>query len=166
MIDTGLTFQLVMKVAHIIASRPTKLDLYLAYAENYVQEQLDQLRPDQLLRIQGFDLKPLQLAQQIAMQLHLQKKNRLSSKSALFKTLDYQPELPFSHQAVSAVLHLLPLKIEKRRVGVGEEIRIGFIHDTLKNSFLIQAISEQLQSNVKSSLLTAHSLVDDIDMLR
>jgi hypothetical protein len=50
----------------------------------------------------------------------------------------------FWEEAVSAVLNLLTLKFKERKVGNGEEICIGFKHDTLKNCFLIQAISEQL----------------------
>jgi hypothetical protein len=85
-----------MKVSYVFETpRPTKLDICLAYAGNYVKEQLSKLHPDKLMRIEGFYLKPLQLAQQIAMQLYLQKKQIISSNSDLFDTLGYHPELPF-----------------------------------------------------------------------
>jgi hypothetical protein len=50
---------------------------------------------------------------------------------------------------------MLPLKIEiKGKLGnlLGEIITIGFIHDTIKNYFIVEKIKKEFQENENSTL--------------
>ena len=61
------------------------------------------------------------------------------------------------------IFKLLPLKIELKNLGSKfipqEMIAIGFIHDILKNTYLIKAIMEEFRLSKNSKLLSSKSIV-------
>ena len=80
----------------------------------------------------------------------------------------YKPENSIKDQKeIYNLLKSLPLKLEikgnvKKKGGVGEVIAIGFVHDSLKNYFLVDSIKNELVSSGKSETFSARNLVDDI----
>ena len=61
------------------------------------------------------------------------------------------------------IFKLLPVKIEFKNLGSKinpqEKIAIGFIHDIIKNTYLIKAIKEEFDSSKNSKLLSCKSIV-------
>ena len=53
----------------------------------------------------------------------------------------------------------------KLKGGVGEVIAIGFLHDSLKNYFLVDSIKNELISTGKSDTFSARNIVNDIQLL-
>ena len=67
------------------------------------------------------------------------------------------------------VLKNLPLKIEFRNSGnqyiPQELLAIGFVHDIVKNSFLLEAIWDEFKRTKNSKILSGKSIVDDIELI-
>ena len=68
------------------------------------------------------------------------------------------------------MLKSLPIKLEIKgktikNGGVGEVIAIGFIHDSLKNYFLVDSIKNELLNKGKSKTFSARNMVNDIQLL-
>ena len=63
------------------------------------------------------------------------------------------------------IFKLLPLKIEFKNLGSKsnpkEMIAIGFMHDLIKNTYLIKAITEEFEMSKNSEILSAKSIIDD-----
>ena len=61
------------------------------------------------------------------------------------------------------IFKLLPLKIEFKNLGSKfnpqEMIGIGFIHDIIKNTYLIKSITEEFEMSKNSKLLSSKSIV-------
>ena len=82
-----------------------------------------------------------ELGKYIAIQLHLQDEFRLDQAAPLFQTLKSDSAIYFKNQTLAFLLKILPLKIEtkyfsnsKKNLKQSQEVRIGFIHATIKNS--------------------------------
>ena len=52
------------------------------------------------------------------------------------------------------------------KIETGSQHSIGFIHDTLKNHYLIQTIIQEIEENQSSSLLASHSIVKDVELVK
>ena len=61
------------------------------------------------------------------------------------------------------------MKIEFKNLGTKfnpqEMIAVGFIHDILKNSFLIKYIIEEFELTKNSKLFSAKSIIEDIELV-
>ena len=109
----------------------------------------------------------------IAVQLHLQGRFRLDQGFALFQALCYDNTAYFKKQTLSYLLKLLPLKIETKFYSdskskkQSQEVKLGFIHDTIKNSYLLEAIQEEMKkTNGNSRILSSQSIVADQELVR
>ena len=67
------------------------------------------------------------------------------------------------------ILKTLPLKIEVKNSGTSliprEQIAIGFLHDIIKNVYLIEAIKDEFNESENSEILSGKSIVDNIDFM-
>ena len=73
----------------------------------------------------------------------------LSDDCELFKAYAYQVDKLFDKQSISHLLRLLPIKIDSKTMidnqyRLRQEIEIGFIHDAVKNYYLLEAIKDEL----------------------
>ena len=116
-----------------------------------------------------------ELGKYIAVQLHLRDEFRLDQTAPLFQALEYDSAIYFKKQTLSFLLRTLPLKIEtkyfknsqKSKTKQKQEVKIGFIHDTIKNSYLLEAIQDELRrTNGNSILLSNKSIVADVELVR
>ena len=61
------------------------------------------------------------------------------------------------------ILLTLPLKIEVKNSGnkfnPKEEIAIGFVHDTVKNYFVVEAIKDEFKVMKTSKILSGKSII-------
>ena len=68
------------------------------------------------------------------------------------------------------ILKRLPLKIEFKNQGnnfyINEKIAIGFIHDILKNNYVIKVIREEFSLLKNSRLFSGRSIVDDTEFIK
>ena len=76
----------------------------------------------------------------------------------------------FKEQELYFKLISIPTKIEikgklKNQNGLGEKITIGFIHDNIKNTFVIKKMLAELSKNGDYQLLEERSFVEDYNFL-
>ena len=115
-----------------------------------------------------------ELGQYIAVQLHLLDAFRLDQTNPLFHALEYDSAIYFKKQTLAFLLKILPLKIEtkyfsnsKKNKKQNQEVKIGFIHDTIKNSYLLEAIQDEMRiTNGNSEILSNKSIVADVELVR
>mgnify|MGYP000859612344 CR=1 FL=1 len=114
-----------------------------------------------------------ELGKYIAVQLHLQEGFRLDQTAPLFPALAYDSTIYFKRQTLAFLLKSLPLKIEtkyfsrSKKNNQSQEVKIGFLHDTLKNSYLLEAIQEEIRrTNGNSKILSNKSIVADSELVR
>ena len=115
-----------------------------------------------------------ELGKYIAVQLHLNDAFRLDQTALLFQLLGYDSAIPFKKQTLSFLLRVLPLKIEtkdysnsKKSKKQSQEVKIGFIHDTIKNYYILEAIQDEItRTNGNSKILSNKSIVADVELVR
>ena len=115
-----------------------------------------------------------ELGKYIAVQLHLQDRFRLDQDELLFQVLGYDSTTHFRKQSLAYLLKLLPSKIEtkyyskfKHNKKQSQEVRLGLIHDTIKNSYLLEAIQDEMRkTNGGSKILSSKSIVADGELVR
>ena len=115
-----------------------------------------------------------ELGKYIAVQLHLNDAFRLDQTALLFQLLGYDSAIPFKKQTLSFLLRVLPLKIEtkdysnsKKSKKQSQEVKIGFIHDTIKNYYILEAIQDEVtRTNGNSKILSNKSIVADVELVR
>lgn len=124
-----------------------------------------------LQRIISLRLK--ELAKYIAAQLHLRAKFRLDQDASFFQAFGYDSVTPFKKQTLSYLLKVLPFKIESkyysdsRSKKQSQEVKVGFIHDMIKNSYLLEAIQDEMKrTNGNSLILSSKSIVADRELVR
>ena len=116
-----------------------------------------------------------ELGKCIAVQLHLRDGFRLDQTDPLFQALEYDSAIYFKKQTLAFLLKILPLKIEtkyfknsqKNKTKQSQEVKIGFLHDTIKNSYLLEAIQDELRrTSGYSKILSNKSIVASIELVR
>jgi len=179
LVDTGLNFKTIMEadIFNLGSDHPTRIDIYKSYIEQYAKERLSTLSKEQQERIksnyQDYQEEAFlqELGESIASILHITDKVRIDESSDILKYLKYNKELKLSDQAAETILGLLPLKIEKHVSEGKESLKIGFLHDTFKNYYIVEKICKQLQEGVDnnkitSPLLSSVSIVEDIALVK
>ncbi len=179
-INTGSLFQMTMEVlSNKNLKLPEKLDksyMYQFYADGYIEKRISKLNPVQKETITSSFKNKLSLrenlqalAQYMANLLHVKGDSRLDQDTEIFEFFKYKTSTILEYQTIYHILKTLPLKIEKKhtgdKYGINKEIAVGFIHDTLKNHFLLEAIKGELQTSGRSSLLASRSIVEDAELI-
>jgi serine/threonine protein kinase len=94
-----------------------------------------------------------ELGKWISTILHLEAQFRIKNDSVLFKAYDYNESTLIKYQKVYFLLSLLPSKIELTQVGgqyeLSQEVAMAFIHDSVKNYYLLEAIKDELKESEK-----------------
>ena len=187
LIDTGLMFHIIMEVLSDLfgdenqSRSRSKQDIYLKYITKYQKERLDQLTEEQrnqIIKCISFMSQkqekaefPLNkairdLGKYLAVQLHLQNQFRLDQDASIFQAMGYENTTYFKKQSLWHILQILPLKIETKHSKdlKNQEVKIGFIHDTIKNCYLLEAIQEEMSTqNGKSKILSSKSIVEMVN---
>ena len=61
------------------------------------------------------------------------------------------------------------MKIEVKNLGSklvpNERIAIGFVHDSIKNNYLIESIKDELDVSEDSKILSGKSIIEDIEFI-
>ena len=185
LLNTGFMFYMTMEVLFELKGNSiSKQDIYKEYVNKYQDQEIAKLTEEQKGMAAKFthfkddevggnrlgeQLK--ELAKYLAVQLHLKDEYRLSNESELFKALGYEDYTSFKYQASGHILKLLPLKIETKHTGsklnVQQEVSIGFIHDTIKNHYLLEAIKDEIKlNNGHSKILGSKTIVEDVELVR
>ena len=115
-----------------------------------------------------------ELGKYIAVQLHLLDTYRLDQTDLLFQVFEYDNAIYFKKQTLAYLLKTLPFKIEtkyfsnsKKSKKQSQEVKIGFIYDTIKNSYLLEAIQDELRrTKGNSKILSNTSIVTDVEFVR
>ena len=188
LIETGFMFHIVMEVFPELmkdgnqSQSRSKQDIYLKYITKYQKERLDQLNEEQrnqLIKCLSFMSKRQEkvefsliramkdFGKYLAVQLHLQNQLRLKQDSSIFQAMGYENTTYFKKQSLWHVLQILPLKIETKHSKdlKNQEVKIGFIHDTIKNCYFLEAIQEEMSQNGKSKILSSKSIVGDSELV-
>ena len=68
------------------------------------------------------------------------------------------------------ILKCLPVKIEFKNEGnnidIEEKIAVGFIHDIIKNNYVVKVILEEFRSSQNSKTLSGKSIVNDTELIK
>ncbi len=125
-----------------------------------------------------------ELGKYIAVQLHLLGSYRLDQECLLLQAMGYENSIPFKKQSLAYILKILPMKIEvktnkQERDGnekskittfpknLKQDVKLGFLHDTIKNCFLLESIKDELRnSNNTSKILSTKRVVEDAELIR
>jgi len=184
-INTGFMFHLVMQsIDSVTKESASKQGIYKAYVDNYQHTAIKKLTTAQ----QEIVAKKLDIFQKeskkaenlekavsnsgkfIATQLHLQNVVRITHESDLFKAMGYNETLLFKEQTLYHILKLLPLKIETKhsssKIKMEQAVEIGFIHDTIKNYFLLEAIKDEFEKTEISTTLAAKNIIKDVELIK
>ena len=184
-IDTGLMFRIAMEVLPDLlqigdASRSkSRQEIYLRYVIKFQQRKLELLTNEEQKHQIAQDTKFLSnekeliktisaLGKYLAVQLHLKGIFRLDQDASILKVLGYQKQIPMKKQTLWHILKLLPLKVEtKSNKDMKQEVKVGFIHDTFKNSYLLAAIQDELNiQSGRSSTLESKSIISDMELIK
>ena len=133
------------------------------------------------------DSKPLndslkELGKFIATQLHLKGAFRLDQDSSLFHAMGFKQSIPFKKQSLGFILKILPIKLEVKYHNqrnnsdsavistkqIRQDVKLGFIHDTIKNCYLLESIKDEMKksNNNSSQILSSKRFVDDAELVR
>ena len=114
-----------------------------------------------------------ELGKYIAVQLHLRDEFRIDQGHPLFQALGYDSAIYFKKQNIAHLFAVLPLKIETKFYSdskskkQSQEVKLGFIHDTIKNSYLLEVIQDEMRKNNGiSRILSSKSIVADRELIR
>ena len=86
--------------------------------------------------------------------------------------MGYESSFHFKKQVLWHIFKILPLKIETKHIKNSnrinnQEIKVGFIHDTFKNCYLLDAIYDELSAkNGKSQILASKSIISDDELVK
>lgn len=181
-------FFLVMKVLLQLHSkterRINKVDIYSAYINHCQNTQINR-PPAQLEKLieisqnidsqqqsQPLDLRSLttKLGQYLARKMHSKDRSRLEESDTIFTKLGHEEAHLLTHQSIFQLLRQLPLKImsthSKNRFISNQQIKIGFIHETIKNYYLVEAIISEIEGKSKSEILSEKSIVHDSELVK
>lgn len=158
---TGFIFQIFMEVFSSIPSNLTdyidKIELYKLYIKYYIIKKIDKLNKEQKKYIKEsfvkknsdsfLDDRLLEVAGYIASKMHTSSTHRIKNDDPLFNMLGYRASEPIKIQRIWFILKLLPFKIESNesftsKYDFKQEVAVVFIHDTIKNYFLLQEIKK------------------------
>jgi hypothetical protein len=180
-ISTGYLFHMTMEVLESnkgeFSMHTTKHDIYQAYTDNYIERNIGKLNKEQSKSINRSFNNDLSLKENItelgkdfAKSLHVTEEFRIKENSEWFKKFEYRPSITLQHQKIWHTFRCLPLKIETKhtdnKYNLQQKVAIGFIHDTIKNHFLLQTIKDELKQTGKSKLLSARSIVEDTELIK
>ena len=106
----------------------------------------------------------------ISQELFLKNLFRISNNSDPFKYYGYKPTTLFKDQTLYQIFKLLPMKIETKhrasKINMNQTAEVGFIHNSLKNYFLLKAIKKEFATTKTSYILTAKALTNNFELIK